>query len=576
MPAPRSLRTLARWLRLWPLPLSMLLVSCTLMQGQLDISYRNRPDPGTEPVRPTTPVPRAAREWLADKDTFVGVAISGGGSRSANFGMAALTELQQLGVLPHVDAISAVSGGSIPAAFFALNGDRPDWSQRGREAAAIGLVWPLLAKLANPVNALRTTFTDRDRTDALAELFDARLLGGQMVTFGELGARGPMRPAVYFNATETTGGGRRFVFNDADFLERAGSDLSRYPLAWAMASSGAFPGIFNSVTLRRYSTVPERREAERSLLADARFLHLIDGGGSDNLGVETLMELARQHHVQRRRPGRDGSRGCLIIVIDSHVPSLAVAESTQSDRRNVASMLFDLNFLDAIDAMLTGRRAQSLLQMGIRRDQPRWRYDVALGGGLKDYDVTPYRRVGRFEVPFYAVGNVPVADPASVIHTNRPDFTQTALPPVNTFTCHSWHIALDEVNAIVPTREREGRLQPLSFADPQDQEVFADRSRLARVISQVATSYQLSGPTGCTAEQVQDAIYAAARIAVRQDAEATGETCRWFSDRGLDTGGRCRADPAPLTLPELKIEPVEAPNNLTRPEQAARRLVQCK
>ena len=56
--------------------------------------------------------------------------------------------------------------------------------------------------------------------------------------------------------------------------------------------------------------------------------------------------------MQRRRPGRDGSRGCLIIVIDSHVPSLAVAESTQSDRRNVASMLFDLNFLDAIDAML--------------------------------------------------------------------------------------------------------------------------------------------------------------------------------------------------------------------------------
>src|ERR671912_246066 len=86
------------------------LAGCTVVSGQPGVSYRNEPDTGRSFVRPATPVPRAATEWVADKPQFVGLAMSGGGSRSANFGMAALTELDNLGVLQHVDAISAVSG----------------------------------------------------------------------------------------------------------------------------------------------------------------------------------------------------------------------------------------------------------------------------------------------------------------------------------------------------------------------------------------------------------------------------------------------------------------------------------
>ena len=52
----------------------------------------------------------------------------------------------------------------------------------------------------------------------------------------------------------TPNDGNRFVFADDRFLRLLGSDLSRFPLAWAMASSGAFPGVFNSVTLRRFSS----------------------------------------------------------------------------------------------------------------------------------------------------------------------------------------------------------------------------------------------------------------------------------------------------------------------------------
>src|SRR5690349_8668755 len=118
------------------------LAGCTVVGSRLGMSYRNEPDTGRSFVRPSTPVPRAATEWVADKPQFVGLAISGGGSRSANFGMAALAELDTLGVLQHVDAVSAVSGGSIPSAYFALHGDQPGWAERGRQLAGTDFALP--------------------------------------------------------------------------------------------------------------------------------------------------------------------------------------------------------------------------------------------------------------------------------------------------------------------------------------------------------------------------------------------------------------------------------------------------
>ena len=68
---------------------------------------------------------------LANKDTLVAVAISGGGSRAAYFAAAALEQLSRLrmpgrsgpgsSLVSHIDLISAVSGGSVAAAYFAAH-----------------------------------------------------------------------------------------------------------------------------------------------------------------------------------------------------------------------------------------------------------------------------------------------------------------------------------------------------------------------------------------------------------------------------------------------------------------------
>src|SRR5579862_7767844 len=64
------------------------------------------------PIRPNNAVLPAEHvpSGPADNDGyFVGVALSGGGSRSANFSAACMFDLEKLGLMRHVDYISSVS-----------------------------------------------------------------------------------------------------------------------------------------------------------------------------------------------------------------------------------------------------------------------------------------------------------------------------------------------------------------------------------------------------------------------------------------------------------------------------------
>jgi predicted acylesterase/phospholipase RssA len=556
---------------------SVVVSACSSLIGPHGGSYRNDRDPGSRLLRPAVPVPRATGEWTDDKPVFVGLAISGGGSRSAVFGTAVLEQLDRIGVLQHVDAVSAVSGGSIPAAWLAINGERPDWSDAMKFASS-DFLGPLIRKLVNPINILLSTVTDRDRTDALAEVFDEKLFRGARVTFAALGPRGPRRPAVYFNATDTTGGGVRFVFDDLTFFRQIGSDLNAYPISWAMAASGAFPGIFNSLTLYRDSIDPDQRKKELEP-SQRRYVHVIDGGGADNLGIETLISRAREHHVARLRAGAApaaGGNGCMIILVDAHVPSQSVTESSQSDRRGLMSVVLDLNFLDAIDALLSANRERSLLSMGIRRSVALGTYKIDLGiqPQMIEYDVHPYARVARFPIEYFrnadgVVSSRPIYAPGDSVATPPAE-----RPMRQTFECTAWHIPLQGVQAVVPWRGRDGRLERLSLDNPQDQAVFAFRARLERVVSQIPTSYRLKGPPRCSERVVRRSLQDAARISVRQDHDSLDAVCRWFADNGLPTTD-CRIEPEPLYRDDLRLRPIAPPQSEQRLEQAINRFVQC-
>lgn len=61
----------------------------------------------------------------------IGIALSGGGYRAAAYHIGTLRALHRLGILDKVNVISSVSGGSITAAYYALNKDNYEDFEKG-------------------------------------------------------------------------------------------------------------------------------------------------------------------------------------------------------------------------------------------------------------------------------------------------------------------------------------------------------------------------------------------------------------------------------------------------------------
>lgn len=235
---------------------------------------------------------------------FVGIAISGGGSRSANFSAGCLFQLQRIGLMDHVDYLSSVSGGSLTAACYCL------WSQDEWNPANVqtklthSFASDVIIEFLMPWNMVAMMASDFDRSDLLAGSLRNTLFmrDGRELTFGDLRAD---RPHLLINATDLQSG-RRFVFCNESFDE-INSDLSKYPLAYAVAASSAVPVVMHQVTLRDFSTVFKQ------------YRHLVDGGLADNLGVQTLAEVYEAHLRDAEDSGKPSPypRGAVLIVIDA-------------------------------------------------------------------------------------------------------------------------------------------------------------------------------------------------------------------------------------------------------------------
>jgi predicted acylesterase/phospholipase RssA len=209
-------------------------------------------------------------------DWFVGVAVSGGGSRAANFTAACFFALDDAGIMPHVRYISSVSGGSVASAYYCVS---PEWDyatvqQRLTHRFQTDVLWHSFAAPWCWPNFLG----DWNRTDVLASTFESVLFydphhHNRALTFADLRSD---RPRLLLNATNLQSG-RRFVFCNQSFDE-INSKLSAYPIANAVAASSAFPVGLAPMPLRDHSSIDKLK----------RYVHLVDGGVADNSGLETL------------------------------------------------------------------------------------------------------------------------------------------------------------------------------------------------------------------------------------------------------------------------------------------------
>jgi len=287
---------------------------------------------------------------------FVILTFSGGGTRAAAFAYGALLELQRTPIdtgirarmlLDEVDVISTISGGSFAGAFYTLYGidSLPSFEQRF-------LTWnaerTLKRELLTPT-ILRLVSPNYSRSDLAAETWDNRIFRG--ATFKAILAH-RKRPYLIVNATDMSLGAP-FSFTQEQFDPMC-NDLAEFPIARAVASSSAFPGLLTPITIENHSgrcAFKPPGWAESDLLnaninADSYraardyftytdssrrpYVHLMDGGPSDNLGIRPILRglssVARDFSLLRLQAnGR--LRRVIVIVVNART-----AGSSSMDR----------------------------------------------------------------------------------------------------------------------------------------------------------------------------------------------------------------------------------------------------
>ena len=173
------------------------------------------------------------------------------------------------------------------------------------------------------------------------QLYDEILFNG--ATFGDLDrGKGPL---ILASATDISTGSR-FVFNQRIF-DVVCSDLNAVPLSRAAAASSAVPVVLSPVTINNYggtcntitpdwvkpfldSDNPPRPAARaiRSLKAEQTFrdsvhrpyLHLVDGGVSDNVGMRAVLdalEILEALHDAGLPSPLDSARRIIVIIVNS-------------------------------------------------------------------------------------------------------------------------------------------------------------------------------------------------------------------------------------------------------------------
>lgn len=249
-------------------------------------------------------------------DHVVFLTFSGGGTRAAALSYGVLQELRDTQVqsrgkrvrlLDEVDGISSVSGGSFTAAYYALFGERTfvDYEDVFLRQSIQGT---LIRKLFDPLYWWRTLFTGFDRTEMAVEYYDSQIFSGKTFRDIPLG----QRPFVEINATDL-GGGQRFAFTQGNF-DLICSDLDSFSVARAVTASSAVPVAFPPVVLTNHAgecdtgrsnrirniesrgALTERQTELRERVnayADRQarpYIHLVDGGIADNLGLRALID----------------------------------------------------------------------------------------------------------------------------------------------------------------------------------------------------------------------------------------------------------------------------------------------
>lgn len=341
-------------------------------------------------------------------DITVILCFSGGGTRAAALSYGVLDALRDIQIptnggvrslIDEVDVISSVSGGSFTAAYYGLYGD-----QLFRDFEQLFLRKDIEKDLFRVMFRPTIWFSRKGRTEMAVRYYEELLFKG--ATFADL--KRSTGPLIIINATDI-GKGVRFSFLQ-EYFDLICSDISSFPIARAVTASSAVPILFNPVVLenhdgcqneaiqylnqvRQLSTKSSRLDQLVEGLSSynekqkRKYIHLVDGGLTDNLGLMPFYELVE---------GSGGARKLLEALGGYPTPYLLVISVDASTN---PQYVFELSVkgpgledtVSALTDVQLHRANASTLDL-LRQSLRRWAHDLS----TDDTTVEPYFAVIEF------------------------------------------------------------------------------------------------------------------------------------------------------------------------------------
>lgn len=265
-------------------------------------------------------------------DDGIGLCLSGGGYRAMLFHLGTLWRLYDAQLLPQIQRISSVSGGSITAAVLGLAWDRLSFRPEDLRTSFVPEVVEPVRRLAGVTidagSILRGIFLPGSVGDRIAAAYDRYLFRG--ATLQAL----PESPRFVINAVNIQSAAL-WRFSRPYMGDYRVGQIPRPALlvAKAVAASSAFPPVLSPTTLNvePNSFLPASGQDLQRLPFTSEVI-LSDGGVYDNLGLETVWKRYRTVLVSdgggktqaQERPHRDWVRHAyrVLDLVDNQVRSL--------------------------------------------------------------------------------------------------------------------------------------------------------------------------------------------------------------------------------------------------------------
>ncbi|MGB5425906.1 MAG: patatin-like phospholipase family protein [Gammaproteobacteria bacterium] len=383
----------------------LILVSLLLVLGGCATSARITNTPVNEQIPTNRQQITTGVKGQRSDDAFFFISLSGGGTRAAALSYGVLQELRDTTyiengmkrrLLDEIDYLSSVSGGSFTAAYYGLYGDRI-FEDYETVFLRQNVQRTLINSVINPLNWLRALFTGFNRTEMAIDYYDTNIFKGG--TFNDIFVRDG--PFIDINATDL-GIGARFSFTQERFNMLC-SDVGEFKVARAVAASSAVPVAFAPITLQNFDTCPNQNPDWFSpdhdnfknntrigaILSAYKsyqdkqgrpFIHLVDGGITDNLGIRALYD-----RVELMGGAKNAAKTMehipkylVIIVVNAETRPENPMDSSDNTPSSV-------QVVDAVSSAQIGRfniESLALLEEGYKR----WAADLSTFG----HTVTPF------------------------------------------------------------------------------------------------------------------------------------------------------------------------------------------